>query len=295
MFEPTKIQIVTATRSKLITNSLLKILNISATCGARYPNLGEQKKHTLQWYESSVKGLLTKNDTLADCYRITLALLAFANVHDIDMFYPGRYPGLIPFLYPKYNDQVERGAVCYIENTLLSGYINIVNKFYSSGIGWWVISLGSGAEMSLEEIEYYTYDNKHVDREAQYVLAFIGSNGVNRPIQIIDLKDLIVLMISNGDKRLDQSDIIADQKQEYLEKRLSGLNNVTIKVQGNILTYKPENTLEYTTKLSAKYQSIRSELQEDIRNMTTEYLNFLRIYTEGDKMGAYEYLKCNYI
>ena len=292
MFEPTKIQIVTATRSKLITNSLLKILNISATCGARYPNLDEQKKHTLQWYESSVKGLLTKNDTLADCYRITLALLAFVNVDDIDMFYPGRYPGLIPFLYPKYNDQVERGAVCYIENTLLSGYINIANKFYSSGIGWWVISLGSGAEMSLEEIEYYTYDNKQVDREAQYVLAFIGSNGVNRPIQIIDIKDLIDLMISNGDKRLDQSDIIADQKQTYLEKRLSGLNNVTIKVQGNILTYKPENTLEYTTKLNAKYQSIRSELQENILSMTTEYLNFLRIYTEGEKVGAYQYLKC---
>ena len=273
---------------------LISILSIAENCKARYPNISEQKKHHLQYNEPSANTLLTGDKTIGDCYRITLSLLTIGIINDTEKFNPGRYPGLIPLLFPKYNNKVKRGSVCYIENTLLCRYINNINNFYSSGIGWWVISFGKGSEMSREEIKYYKNKEQiNIDLKSQYVLAFIGDDKKNRPIQLIKITDLIDKMVVNGDARLEKSNISKNEKLEYLKKREKNKNNISIKVQGNVLSYFPKNIKKYTNIIHNKYQYIHLQIREDIHNLTTEYLNFLRIYVEAEKVGAYNYLLNN--
>ena len=123
-----------------------------------------------------------------------------------------------------------------------------------------------------------------------FVLAFIGIDEKKRSIQIIKLNNLIDRMVINGDECLEQSNISEIQTNEYFQKRKANINTISIKIQGNILTYQPK-IIKYMDQLHKKYEYIRFKIREDIQNITTEYLNFLRIYIEAKKVGAYMYLE----
>lgn len=272
---------------------LFDILNNAKECLSRYPTEEEQKQHILQYNEPSVHDLLNGVDTLSDCFRMILALLLQTIPDNISKICPGKYPGIIPFLFPPTKD-IHRGSVIYIENTLLLEYGCAANKFYSRSIGCWAISFGLGSDLNINEVKYYKNNRcTKIEDNVQYLLAFIGIG--NRRVQLIKLDDLIERITKTGDKHLEQSDISEKLKQEYFEKRSN--TNIQIKIQGNVASYTPENIQTYINKTNKKYQFIRHQIDGslggNIKNLTCEYLNFLRIYTEATSTNSYQHLLHN--
>ena len=229
---------------------------------------------------------------IADCYRIVLALL-LKDIKECQDLCPGHLSGLIPYLFHSPNQReteqsgtirtgtMQRGEIVYIQNTLLTSYSQHIQQLHTGAVGWWVIAFGIGKGLTQSDIKYYRKNTTgHIDDNAHYVLAFLNSS-----VQLVAFKTLVATMFSLGERDLEKSSLSKRKKQEYLQQK-----SVTIKVQGHVCSFQPENIDNYVQRLIQTYKDTQLEIRTNLKTLTTAKLDLIRMVTEGQEKKTYQRL-----
>ena len=259
-----------------VDSRLSNMLLSAARCKAVQPTSSERKIHHLQWHEPTVRKLLDSHSCVADCYRILLALL-LAEIGEYQELCPGHVAGLIPYLFhsPEQRETensgtMQRGEIVYIQNTLLTEYSQNIQHLQTGAVGWWVIAFGLGKSLTQTDIKYYRNNtNEPIDDNTQYVLAFINSS-----VQLVAFETLVEIMFSLGERDLEKSSLSKRKKQAQQK-------SVTIKVQGHVCSFKPENIDNYVQRLVQTYEDTQLEIRTNLKSLTTAKLDLIRMVTEG--------------